>query len=88
MAAWGTARALARAVMQETASRAMDRALQQGGPFDEKLSALAEKEITPALLSEQSEPSQEGEEDNAGDADGGGRAHSKRSRKSEGRTAR
>jgi ferritin-like metal-binding protein YciE len=55
IAAWGTARALAQAVGQKTASRAMDRALKEGGAFDQRLTKLAEKEITPALLALESQ---------------------------------
>jgi ferritin-like metal-binding protein YciE len=54
IAAWGTARALAQAVGQKTATRAMERALKEGGPFDERLTKLAAEEITPALLAAQS----------------------------------
>ena len=50
IAAWGTAKALAQAVGQKTATRAMERALKEGGPFDERLTKLAAEEITPALL--------------------------------------
>ena len=50
IAAWGTAKALAQAVGQKTAGRAMERALKEGGPFDERLTKLAAEEITPALL--------------------------------------
>jgi ferritin-like metal-binding protein YciE len=60
IAAWGTARALAAAVGQKTAVRAMDRALKEGGAFDERLTKLAEKEVTPALLATDGE---EGEPD-------------------------
>jgi ferritin-like metal-binding protein YciE len=61
IAAWGTARALALAVGQKTASRAMDRALKEGGAFDERLTKLAEKEVTPALLALQSEDEDTGD---------------------------
>jgi ferritin-like metal-binding protein YciE len=50
IAAWGTAKALAQAVGQKAATRAMERALKEGGPFDEQLTKLAAEEITPALL--------------------------------------
>jgi ferritin-like metal-binding protein YciE len=50
IAAWGTAKALAQAVGHKSAVRAMDRALKEGGAFDERLTKLAEKEVTPALL--------------------------------------
>jgi ferritin-like metal-binding protein YciE len=50
IAAWGTAKSLAEAVGNKTASRAMDRAIKEGKSVDEQLTQLAEKEITPALL--------------------------------------
>jgi ferritin-like metal-binding protein YciE len=50
IAAWGTAKSLAQAVGNKTASRAMDRAIKEGKGVDEQLTQLAEKEITPALL--------------------------------------
>lgn len=55
IAAWGTARALAEAVGQKTAVRALQRALKEGSAFDERLSKLAEKEVMPALLASQEE---------------------------------
>jgi ferritin-like metal-binding protein YciE len=57
IAAWGTARALAEATSQATAARAMSRALKEGGKFDEQLTQLAEKEITPALLENEADDS-------------------------------
>ena len=61
IAAWGTAKALAQAVGQKTAVRAMERALKEGGPFDERLTKLAAEEITPALVAAaQSEDDQSG----------------------------
>ena len=60
IAAWGTARALAQAVGQKAATRAMERALKEGGPFDERLTKLAAEEITPALLAAQSEDEEVG----------------------------
>jgi ferritin-like metal-binding protein YciE len=62
IAAWGTARSLARAVEQKTTVRAMERALKEGKSFDAELTDLAESEITPALLSRDSE-----EEDSSGE---------------------
>ena len=38
----------------------MDRALKVGGEFDKRLTALAEKEITPALLTQGGDEDQEG----------------------------
>ena len=55
IAAWGTARALAQAVGQKSAVRAMERAIKEGGAFDERLTSLAEKEVTPALLASREE---------------------------------
>jgi ferritin-like metal-binding protein YciE len=66
IAAWGTARALAEAVGQKNASRSMERALKEGKALDEKLTQLAEKEITPSLLAQAS-----GEDEDEGDVQGG-----------------
>src|SRR3984885_8188404 len=78
IAAWGTARALAQAVGQKAAVRAMERALKEGGSFDDKLTQLAEKEVTPALLSEAPDEEQD-EED--------GQSRSQRKAGSEGRAS-
>jgi ferritin-like metal-binding protein YciE len=78
IAAWGTARSLAQAVGQKTAVRAMERALKEGGGFDDKLTQLAEKEVTPALLSEAPDEEQD-EED--------GQSRSQRKAGSEGRAS-
>jgi ferritin-like metal-binding protein YciE len=64
IAAWGTARSLAQTLGQKTAAKAMDRALKEGGSFDERLTQLAEREITPALM--------EQEEDSEGEESAGG----------------
>jgi ferritin-like metal-binding protein YciE len=63
IAAWGTARALAEAVGQQSASRAMARALKVGGPFDEQLTKLTEKELMPALLAEADGDESDGDEE-------------------------
>jgi ferritin-like metal-binding protein YciE len=81
IAAWGTARSLAQAVGQKTTSQAMERALKEGSPFDEQLTALAEQEITPALLSGESD---DDESDSTNDA----RARPQRREKSEQRAGR
>ena len=60
IAAWGTAKALAQAVGQKSATRAMERALKEGGPFDERLTKLAASEITPALLAASESEDDEG----------------------------
>ena len=54
IAAWGTAKALAEALGEKNAARSMERAIKEGKSFDEELTDLAEKEITPALLSQTS----------------------------------
>jgi ferritin-like metal-binding protein YciE len=81
IAAWGTARALAKAVGQKAAREAMETALKEGPPFDEQLTELAEKEITPALLSEESD-------DEEGDSSSTPRLDSQRRAKSEQRAGR
>jgi ferritin-like metal-binding protein YciE len=91
IAAWGTARALAQALEEEAAARAMDRALEEGGKYDEKLTQLAEKEITPALLSQESqseEMEEEEDEDEESAANGGNRGRSQRGRRSEERASK
>jgi hypothetical protein len=45
----------AREHVQEIATRSMERAIKEGKSFDEELTELAEKEITPALLSQSSD---------------------------------
>lgn len=87
IAAWGTARALAEAVSEKGAVSAMERALKEGGPFDEQLTKLAESEITPALLSADDEGSDE-EEKEEETSSGDGRTPSKRGSKSEQRAGR
>jgi ferritin-like metal-binding protein YciE len=64
IAAWGTARSLAQAVGQDTTVKAMERALKEGKAMDEQLTQLAEQEITPQLLAEET-----GEEDEDEEAD-------------------
>ena len=86
IAAWGTARSLAQATDEGATVKAMDRALKVGGPFDEKLTKLAEEEITPALLSEDSgEEESEGDETEATSGDGGSRRRGGRSEQRPGR---
>ena len=81
IAAWGTARSLAEAVGQKTAGKAMERALKEGAPFDEQLTQIAEQEITPALLSGESD-------DNESDSGNDARARPQRGEKSEQRAGR
>ncbi len=50
IAAWGTARSLAEALDQKMSAKAMERALQEGKGYDERLTELAERELTPALV--------------------------------------
>lgn len=70
IAAWGTARSLAQAVGQKTAAKAMERALKEGKARDERLTELAESEITPALLAgSQDEESDEADADEADESE-------------------
>lgn len=57
IAAWGTAKALAQALGETTVVQSMERALKEGKAYDEELTQLAEKEVTPLLLAE--EPDEE-----------------------------
>jgi ferritin-like metal-binding protein YciE len=66
IAAWGTARSLAQATGLKTTVRAMEQALKEGKSLDEKLTELAEKEITPALLAEDSDEEESSEEESSG----------------------
>lgn len=68
IAAWGTARSLAKATGHKTTVRAMEQELKDGKRLDEKLSELAEKEVTPALLSEELED-EEGSEESGEESD-------------------
>jgi ferritin-like metal-binding protein YciE len=52
MAAWGTVKALAQATGQQDLVGAMERALEEGSAYDERLTQLAESEITPELQSQ------------------------------------
>lgn len=87
IAAWGTARALAQAVEEKKAVQAMERALEEGGPFDERLTKLAEKEVTPALLSgaksAESTDQEESEENSEGSGRRGGRSGGGRGERSQ-----
>ena len=90
IAAWGTARALAEALEEKTAASAMERALKEGGQYDERLTKLAEKEVTPALLSQEEIEEVEEEEADSEEAgaDGGGGGRSQRGRRSEQRASK
>ena len=61
IAAWGTTKALAQATGQKSVVKAMERALKEGKALDERLTQLAESEVTPALL-QGSQETDEGEE--------------------------
>lgn len=90
IAAWGTARSLAQAVEEKTTVQAMQRALKEGGAFDEKLTKLAEEEITPALLSaqESSGADEEDAEDEPEESNAGGNSRNRRDGRSEQRSGR
>jgi ferritin-like metal-binding protein YciE len=66
IAAWGTARSLAQALDQNTTVRAMERALKEGKAYDEELTQLAEKELTPALMEGESAEEDADEERKSG----------------------
>jgi ferritin-like metal-binding protein YciE len=92
IAAWGTAKALAQAVEEKTTVQAMQRALKEGGQFDERLTKLAEEEITPQLLSgdtsaESAEEDSNDEEGNEGSSTGG-RSRSRRDGRTEHRAGK
>jgi ferritin-like metal-binding protein YciE len=76
IAAWGTVRSLAQALEQKDVARAMERALKEGKAYDERLTQLAEQEVTPLLL-------QQGGEDEEGE----GRSHGRKNGKSERRAS-
>jgi ferritin-like metal-binding protein YciE len=92
IAAWGTARSLAQAVGEETTVKSMEQALEEGKTMDERLTELAEQEITPQLLAteeaEEEDEEEAGEEMEAGEEEdeeeeGAGRKRSRRSGGSE-----
>ncbi len=62
IAAWGTVRALAQANGLKDAVKAMERALKEGKAYDERLTQLAEKEVTPALLALESQDASDSDE--------------------------
>jgi ferritin-like metal-binding protein YciE len=66
IAAWGTARSLGQAVGQKIVVKSMERALKEGKAMDEELTQLAENEITPALMSAESEQTEEGSDEESG----------------------
>jgi ferritin-like metal-binding protein YciE len=69
IAAWGTAKSLGQATGQKAVVTSMERALKEGKAMDEQLTQLAESEITPALLSGESD-----EEEEQSDGSGGNRS--------------
>lgn len=77
IAAWGTARSLADATEQKSAAQAMERALKEGRALDEQLTQLAEKEITPQLLSEASAGEEMEAEEEQEEGDGRARSRSR-----------
>ena len=92
IAAWGTARSLGQSTGQESTVTAMEQALKEGKEMDEQLTELAEQEITPQLLSGESDEEGEEEadaelaaadEDEDEEEEGGGRSRSRKSRGSE-----
>ncbi|MBM0105932.1 DUF892 family protein [Steroidobacter sp. S1-65] len=78
IAAWGTSRALAKAMGIESVVESMERALKEGKELDEQLTQLAEQEITPALMAD------EDAEDAAEEEESEGEQASSRSRRGSG----
>jgi ferritin-like metal-binding protein YciE len=68
IAAWGTAKSLGQATGQKAVVTSMEKALKEGKAMDEELTELAESEITPALLSGESD------EEEQSDGSGGNRS--------------
>jgi|GEM_PF-3134138 len=62
IAAWGTSRAFAQALEEQTTVEVMERVLEEGKALDEELTELAESEINPAML-EAGEEEMEEEDD-------------------------
>jgi ferritin-like metal-binding protein YciE len=50
IAAWGTARALAKCMGEQEVVQAMERELEEGKRLDQELTRLAERQINPAML--------------------------------------
>jgi ferritin-like metal-binding protein YciE len=73
IAAWGTVKALAQACDLKTAAQAMERALKEGKSFDEELTQLAAKEITPALGEADSAEDEEETDEKGSDGQTGSR---------------
>lgn len=63
MAAWGTVRALAETLEQQSIAEAMASALDEGKSLDQELTDLAEKEIIPALSEAAEGEGEEGAEE-------------------------
>lgn len=66
IAAWGTARSLAKAQGEKSVVHAMKRALKEGKDFDEELTELAKKELTPLLMSSESEDEYDDDQEELG----------------------
>jgi ferritin-like metal-binding protein YciE len=81
IASWGTVKALAEALGEKNAARSMERALKEGKAFDEQLTTLAVKEVTPSLLAQDSESESESESEGEDAEDTGGRGQSRSPRK-------
>lgn len=63
IAAWGTVKALGQAIGQQDLVGAMERALEEGREYDERLTQLAESEITPELRSQGEEMESDDDEE-------------------------
>jgi ferritin-like metal-binding protein YciE len=74
IAAWGTVRSLAQALEQKDVARAMERALKEGKAYDERLTEIAEQEVTPLLL-------RQGSDEEEGEGQGHGRKNGRSERR-------
>lgn len=86
IAAWGTARSLAEALEAKTTAKAMERALQEGKSYDERLTQLAESELTPALLESGGTLADEADDEDEGEEVQSGRRSGRRDGGAERRT--
>lgn len=82
IAAWGTTQALGKSAGLQDLVGAMERALEEGKAYDQRLTELAESEVTPALEAEGSEGEESGQDEDAMAADGAARMGRQRGRTS------
>lgn len=74
VAAWGTSRALAEALGFESVVKSMERVLEEGKALDQRLTQLAEQEITPQLLADEDAEDAAEEEEEQEESESSGRS--------------